>query len=430
MSLLAEARGHRVKPDIATIQDMRSQAVTRVVSSDLSERIAKALGPLESKTFELSIYFGKPLTARYRHLASALFDQFQAPLLRAKFVKHREWTLQHVGPIPAAEIPESHRDFVIGAAEAYFARRRWTPRRGRPTRGSLAILIDPEEELPPSNAGAVKRFLRAARTLGLEAETITRADYASVAEFDALLIRTTTSVDHYTWKFARRAAAQGLVVIDDPQSILRCTNKVYLSELMNRHGVPGPRTLVVHKGNVDELLRDFSLPCVLKKPDSCFSMGVVKASTEVELRERLEQLLEDSELVIAQEFVPTEFDWRVGVFDRKVLFVCKYFMAKKHWQILHHEGGGRLSIGAVEGVPVEAAPRNVVRVALQAADAIGDGLYGVDVKQIGRKALVIEVNDNPNIDAGYEDKVLGDELYLRILSGMAARIERRQTGTR
>lgn len=430
VSLLAEARGHRVKPDVATIQDLRSQAVTRIVSSDLSELIAKALRPLESKSFELSIYFGKPLTDRYRNLASALFDQFQAPLLRAKFVKQREWQLQHVNAIPASEIPESHRPFVIQAAEGYFARRRWTPRRQKAPRASLAILVDPEEQLPPSNKGAIRRFLEAARTLGMEAELITRQDYASVAEFDALFIRTTTSVDHYTWRFARRAAAREIVVIDDPQSILRCTNKVFLSELMTRHGVPTPRTKVVHKGNVEELLRDFPLPLVLKKPDSFFSIGVTKISTEEELRERLEALLEDSELVIAQEFVPTEFDWRVGIFDKKPLYVCRYFMAKKHWQILHHEGGGRTSAGKVECVAVEEAPRHVVRAALQAAEPIGDGLYGVDVKQFGRKAVVIEVNDNPNIDHGYEDLVLGDALYTRILGGMLERVERRLSATK
>jgi glutathione synthase/RimK-type ligase-like ATP-grasp enzyme len=36
---------------------------------------------------------------------------------------------------------------------------------------------------------------------------------------------------------------------------------------------------------------------------------------------------------------------------------------------------------------------------------------------------VIEVNDNPNIDAGVEDKVLKDEIYLRIMRVMLARIE-------
>ena len=49
---------------------------------------------------------------------------------------------------------------------------------------------------------------------------------------------------------------------------------------------------------------------------------------------------------------------------------------------------------------MEHAPSAVVSTALKAANLIGDGLYGVDIKQVGRKCYVIEVNDNPNIDAG------------------------------
>ena len=71
---------------------------------------------------------------------------------------------------------------------------------------------------------------KAAAELGLGAEVVGRDDYARIAEFDALFIRATTSVNHYTFRFSRRAAAEGLVVIDDPQSIARCTNKVFLAE--------------------------------------------------------------------------------------------------------------------------------------------------------------------------------------------------------
>jgi glutathione synthase/RimK-type ligase-like ATP-grasp enzyme len=68
----------------------------------------------------------------------------------------------------------------------------------------------------------------------------------------------------------------------------------------------------------------------------------------------------------------------------------------------------------------------VVRTALRAANLIGDGLYGVDIKQVGQSLYVIEVNDNPNIDAGVEDAVLKDELYKRIMRVILRRIEQRK----
>ena len=75
------------------------------------------------------------------------------------------------------------------------------------------------------------------------------------------------------------------------------------------------------------------------------------------------------------------------------------------------------------------APYDVVKTALKAANLIGDGLYGVDVKQVGQKYYIIEVNDNPNIDAGYEDAILKDALYREIMGVFLKRIETRKRGT-
>ena len=43
-------------------------------------------------------------------------------------------------------------------------------------------------------------------------------------------------------------------------------------------------------------------------------------------------------------------------------------------------------------------------------------LYGVDLKMVNDRAIVIEINDNPSIDHGLEDAILGDELYYRLLN--------------
>ncbi|MNC98369.1 hypothetical protein D3C83_163070 [compost metagenome] len=54
---------------------------------------------------------------------------------------------------------------------------------------------------------------------------------------------------------------------------------------------------------------------------------------------------------------------------------------------------------------------------------IGDGLYGVDIKTVAGRHLLMEINDNPNIDRGVEDLILGDEIYERIMKGIKARVE-------
>lgn len=75
-------------------------------------------------------------------------------------------------------------------------------------------------------------------------------------------------------------------------------------------------------------------------------------------------------------------------------------------------------------MPIEEVPDAVMQIALKATKYIGKGLYGVDLKQLeDGRVLVIEVNDNPNIDAGVEDKLLGNDLYRLILKRITELIE-------
>lgn len=429
VSLLAAARGQIHLPSVTTIMEMKSPAIVRFVSGELHELIQKSLAPIQSPEFTLSIYFGRNLAQRYNRLSLQLFNLFQAPLLRAHFVNNGgSWYLQQISPVAASDIPGDHRPFVVEVASQYFTGRRISAPKRAVTRYDLAILHDPREKEPPSDEVALQRFVRAAESMDLGVDLITKDDYSHLAEFDALFIRETTSINHHTYRFALRAKREGLVVVDDPESIIKCSNKVYLAELMERCHIPTPRTLIVHRENVDSIVPELGLPCVLKQPDSAFSEGVVKVETVQQLREEAERLLEKSELVVAQAYLPTTFDWRVGIFDGKPLFVCKYYMAGKHWQIVKRSAAGLSRYGRVETLPVEEAPASVVRMATRAAQAIGEGLYGVDVKQSARRCYLIEVNDNPNINAGVEDAVLKDGLYACIISTLVRRLERRREG--
>lgn len=428
VSLLAAARGHKPLPDINTIQDLKSQYVIRALSEEMEEQIQSAFRRLQSKKFTLSIYFGRNTAKQYSSLSLRLFDIFQAPLLRAQFVKDGIWQLDSIRTIAVSNIPESHRRFVVEAATDYFSGRKRRARKRTVARFDIAVLHNPADKQSPSNSRALKKFQKAAEAVGLDFELITRDDMHRLAEFDALFIRETTAVNHHTFRFAQRAAAEGLIVMDDPNSILKCTNKVYLAELLTHYSVPIPKTMIVHKNNTDKIISTLGLPCVLKQPDSSFSMGVTKVESEDELMHQVSQLLAKSDLIVAQEYLPTRFDWRVGICDRRPLYVCRYHMARRHWQVIKHDESGNTSEGAADTLSVGETPEDVVKTALKAANLIGDSLYGVDLKQVGQKCYVIEVNDNPNIDAGIEDAVLKDALYREIMGIFLKRIEMRKRG--
>ncbi|MGD8317757.1 MAG: RimK family protein [Myxococcales bacterium] len=423
VSLLAAARGHKPLPSVMTMQDLRQASLVRIASETTELLVQQTLAPIKSDRFVLSIYFGRNMAKRYDRLCRALFNHFPAPLLRAEFVRAEQWRLEKLRVIASHEIPESHRDFVMEQAKRFFGRPH--PAGVHRARYDLAILVNPEEVDAPSDEKAIQRFLRAAKKVGFDAWVVGKEDFGRIAEFDALFLRETTAVDHYTYRFARRAEAEGLIVIDDPESIVRCTNKVYQAELFEQNKIDCPKTLVVSRESAEQVAQRLGLPCVLKRPDSSFSAGVVKVETEEELSAHLREFLQKSELVIAQEFAASEFDWRVGILEGKALYVCRYHMARGHWQIQKALGEKRRVYGRTDTLAVQDAPQAVVDLAVRAANLIGDGLYGVDIKEVGARLLVMEVNDNPSIEAGVEDAVLKDDLYLSIMQSFYDRLERR-----
>jgi len=425
VSLLAEARGHRPLPRAGTIEDLHSRNLVRILTDELAELVEQTLAPLETERFELAVYFGRSLGPRCAVLARQLFDLLQAPLLRATFERDRgHWRTGAIRLIGTPDIPAAERDFALDAARRFLGG--GARSRNGPQRHELAILHNPRSDVQPSNPAALRKFAAAAEALGMRAEFITPNDFARLPEFDALFIRDTTFVHHYTYRFARRAAAEGLVVIDDPDSILKCNNKVYLAELVARHNLPAPRTVMVHRDNIDRIVPVLALPCVLKRPDSSFSVGVDRVDDEAALRAKVSELLARSELIVAQEWMPTAFDWRVGVLEGRAIFVCKYYMAAGHWQIIDHNGADGPAEGRVEALAVGEAPEEVVRLALEAAHRIGDGFYGIDIKQAGTRYCIVEINDNPSVDAGNEDGVLGEALYREVMGVFLRRLAQRR----
>ena len=431
VSLLAAARGHHPLPNLSTIQDLRSPGVARLLSEDLEELLQRTLKPIDADQFSMNIFFGRSGDPSYDTLAWNLFGIFETPLLRADFVRREdEWQLKSIRAIGASDLQPADHGSLLAAASDYFSGKRRRVRRRPQSRYDLAILHDPTEAEPPSDKKALERFEDAAEGLGFDVEFITKDDVGRVAEFDGLFIRETTAVNHHTFRIARRAEAEGLVVIDDSNSILKCTNKVYLAELLTRHKIACPKTLVVHAENIDEIVPALGIAGraetagqrVLERRDE-------SRNAKKSMRSTVKEMLAQSELIVAQAFLPTDFDWRVGILDGRPIYVCKYYMARRHWQIIQRGEAGETTVeGNCDTLAVGEAPKEVIQIALKVANLIGDGLYGVDLKEVDHQPYIIEVNDNPSIDTGYEDAVLKSALYREIMSVFLQRIEAKKRG--
>ncbi len=433
-SLLAEARGHRVIPSVRTINDLSSRAIYALRTRDLNEtlqRLTRARTGAAGEEFTVKIFFGLVDDEPLQDLARQIFELFPSPILEVRFRHAGDWSIDTIRPGAMQTLSETEEDRFAAALDR-FSRKIWRkPRLRRRYRYDMAILVDPEEQLPPSNRGAVRRLVRAGRRLGIDVDLILRRDYGRIGEYDGLFIRETTAIDGHTYRFAKKAENEGMVVIDDPDSILKCTNKIYLADLLHSNGVATPATTILYKDDPAELeafAARCEYPIVLKIPDGSFSRGISKAEDAPALLTKVRELFKESALLLAQEFLYTDYDWRIGILNQRPLFACRYFMSRGHWQIYKHSDGGKVQSGDFETLPVQQAPPKVIKTALKAANLIGDSLYGVDVKQSGERVVVIEVNDNPNIDHGVEDKFLGDDLYHTVMEEFLRRMERKRLG--
>ena len=424
-SLLAAARGQRVIPSVETIIDLSARKLYENALPELEDALNRALrGHVGELPSRLHIFFGMNGDHRLERFARLIFDWFRAPVLEVT-IKRGEWlAISRIGLGSHAKLADDEKEAFYHCMARYTARQWKDPKGKTPARYSFATLVDPQEELPPSTIASLKHWARVAARLGVEVEPITKKDLPRLANYDALFIRETTSISNHTYRFARRAQQEGMPVIDDPVSMIRCTNKVYLDELMDKNGIAVPATVMI--ASEEDLTRaadSLGFPMVLKIPDSSFSRGVSKVTSLAELKQLASAWLEDSDLLIAQKFMPTAFDWRVGVLGGKALFAVQYLMAKSHWQIIKHNVDGKPLEGGFRAFALADAPPLVLDTGLRAARCIGDGFYGVDLKETDDGVFVIEVNDNPNLEHGVEDHAEKDEVWTRLTNWFIERLD-------
>jgi glutathione synthase/RimK-type ligase-like ATP-grasp enzyme len=425
-SLLAEARQHKVLPSVNTINDLRNASEVTAFDFGLTASIVDSEDIGENQTVSLFIYFGWTENEAWKRLARIVFDRYQSPILGVRLSRDRDGLQLEIKGVSFTQLEKEQQAVFLSRLDN-FTQKVWRQPVKRKHRWEMAILVDPTEANPPSDKEAISRFIKAASKVGIQAETITSSRQSQIMQFDALFIRETTAINHPTYRLARKAEQEGLVVIDDSTSILRCCNKVFLHDAFTYNNVPSLRTKVLAgagDSDLDQVEALLGYPMVLKMPEGSFSLGVFKVANRQELKAKLAELFTNSALVLAQEYLYTEFDWRVGVLNNRAIYACQYQMAKDHWQIYNH-GSKRFLTGGWETLPTFEVPRAVLDAALKSCAMIGTSLYGVDIKQKGNHVYVIEVNDNPSIEHNVEDRYLGNELYMQIMQEFANRLEKR-----
>jgi len=271
----------------------------------------------------------------------------------------------------------------------------------------LGIFVDRKTLSNAEQLGALIRCRDVAEEMGHDVDFIFPVDIGKIQKMDALFIRARTDPMNVTFVAAQMAAFHNIPVIDDPQSIRICSDKINMYSHLIRAGVSLPKTVFLSKADltvecVTRLFDEMGSPLILKEPSTSFSLRVEKVSDIAGFFRVARRFIRLSDWIVVQQYIESKYDWRVGVLDGKFLYACKYTIPSVTFKIQASVNGHIVYCG-VESVPEEDVPAHVIRLGIDAANAIGHGLYGVDIKNTNGSAYVIEVNDNPSIESGEDD---------------------------
>ena len=282
----------------------------------------------------------------------------------------------------------------------------------------LGIFVNRQTLSSSEQLTAVVKCRDVAESMGHTAEFIFPVDIKKIPRLDALFIRANTDPMNITYVAARMAQMYGIPVIDDPSSIQICADKINMYMHLMKKNVSMPRTKFLKKKELDEvsaaqLFEELGMPLVLKEPSTSFSVRVEKVSSVSELLKIARRFFKLSDWIVVQEYIESRFDWRVGVINGQLLYACRYIIPSETFKI-QASVNGHIVYCDVESVPADQVPPEVIELGREAGNAIGKGMYGVDIKESNGKLYVIEVNDNPSLDGG-EDAHYPD-MFQKIIS--------------
>ncbi len=286
----------------------------------------------------------------------------------------------------------------------------------------IACFVEAYNFKDSSERSALLRFKSTAESMGHAFEFIFKDEISKIQNYDALFIRAVTDPSNSAYIVSRLAEQYGLRVIDDPHSIRTCSNKVILHDIFMKNNIPSPRSFLFtgdySGGTLDYIMKTLGFPVVIKTPYTRFSSHVEKADNEEEFVKISKHLLRKTRVLVLQEYIRSSFDWRVGILRNEVLYLCKYCIPEGGWKVKSKINGKNVW-GDTIAVSRDSISPKLKENCIRLSGCVGDGLYGLDVKETDDGCKVIEINDNPSIYEGYEDAVDKD-IYERIINALVS----------
>jgi ribosomal protein S6--L-glutamate ligase len=226
--------------------------------------------------------------------------------------------------------------------------------------------------------------------------------------FDAIIPRIGPARANYGIAVVRHCELMGVPVLNSAQAIATATDKLHCYQQLAAAHLPFPTT------GFAQSLKDSStlfsivgkLPFVLKLLRGSHGVGVVLAEQDCQAQAMLEALRSAEVDVLVQSFVEESrgVDIRCFVIGQRVIAAIERKGPPGEFRANLHRGG---SARAIAPTPQE------TQLAVQAAQAIGLQIAGVDLLRTAAGSLILEVNGSPGLE-GIE-KTTGVDVAIAII---------------
>ena len=207
---------------------------------------------------------------------------------------------------------------------------------------------------------------------------------------DVVMPRIGTSVTAAGVTVVRQFEAMGVPVVNPSVGIMRARDKLRSLQVLSRSRVDMPKTAFIQTINdLDAAIDQVGgLPCVVKLLQGTQGIGVMLAESRSALESMLQAFWSLGHLVLLQEFIKESKGKDVRAFvvgDRVVAAMRREAPLGEFRSNIHRGGLGR-------GVKLSADDEETV---IEAAQAIGLHVAGVDFLESHQGPKIIEVNASP-----------------------------------
>lgn len=234
-------------------------------------------------------------------------------------------------------------------------------------------------------------------------------DHTAIDKIDLVITRIGTSITDYGIAVVNQFDMMGVPVINDAASISRSRDKFRSLQLLNKHGIDIPRTVMLKSPeNLEKALEMVGgAPVILKLVQGTQGVGVILAESREAVESTLDTLWRLGQNIIIQEFIKESRgeDIRAFVVGGEVVAAMRRKARVGEFRSNIHRGG------SATAVKLSSEYKNT---AIKAAEILGLKIAGVDMLKSKEGPMIMEINSSPGFE-GLES-VTGIDVADRIIS--------------